>query len=228
MNPPLRTIKSWVSRLGSFSTLQKTVLAEAVDRYFFKIQNYKGFKEAILAYKTERIFLDIGFGDGLSLIKLAQQFPDVLILGFEPHLSGVAHCLIKKQQLNINNIIIFQGDVLDYLDDDSMPKASRVHLYFSDPWPKIRHHKRRLVQINFLALLAQRLSPQAIIHFATDWEDYAQHMTYCFEQQESFTLIQLDDLPLRDRFYRPVTKYEQRGITLGHQISEFYARLKDF
>jgi tRNA (guanine-N7-)-methyltransferase len=219
----MRTIKSWVSRIGSLSALQKTMLTLHEGNLFFKVNDYLAFKEAVLKVQSEQIFLEIGFGDGQTLIQLAQQFPQVLILGFEPHLSGVAHCLVKIQELGLKNVILFQGDVLDFLEDRTMPLASRVHVYFSDPWPKTRHHKRRLIQSSFLALLAERLTVGSLLHFATDWQDYADHMLECFEQLEKFVLVSPQDIPAEQFFKRPRTKYEQRGLRLGHTITEFYA-----
>jgi tRNA (guanine-N7-)-methyltransferase len=226
MNYPLRSIKSWVSRIGSLSSLQKNMLTQYMNIRFFATGDYELFKQTVLLRSAEKIFLDIGFGDGLTLIALAQQYPDALILGFEPHLSGVAHCLVKIKELGLDNILIFQGDVLDYLEDRTMHKASRVHIYFSDPWPKVRHYKRRLIQVPFLKLLAERLMPGSLIHFATDWQNYAQHITSCFVEQDDFVLTSFEQLPIQDQFKRPVTKYEQRGINLGHTITEFYAYLK--
>jgi tRNA (guanine-N7-)-methyltransferase len=227
MKYPLRSIKSWVSRIGSLSILQKKMLSQYINVRFFATGDYEHFKQAVLLRSAEKIFLDIGFGDGLTLITLAQQYPKALILGFEPHLSGVAHCLVKVQELGLDNIIIFQGDVLDYLEDRTMAKASRVHIYFSDPWPKARHHKRRLIQVSFLKLLSERLMPGALIHFATDWQNYAEHMASCFTDQNDFVLISFNEIPIEDQFKRPVTKYEQRGINLGHTITEFHAYLKN-
>jgi tRNA (guanine-N7-)-methyltransferase len=227
MPAPDRTIKSWVSRIGSLSPLQKTVLLRDEGTKFFKIKNYEVFKNKIQAQPQERIFLDIGFGDGQSFIQLAQEFPDALVLGFEPHLCGVAQALVQIERLKLTNAFIFQGDVLDYLEDVSHKKASRVHLYFSDPWPKLRHHKRRLVQKEFLRVLSERLIPGSLIHIATDWADYAQHIRDCFHEQDCFKLIDPECIPKKDQFHRRTTKYEQRGITLGHAISEFYALLAE-
>ena len=227
MSAPLRTIKSWVSRIGSLSPLQKTLLSEQKNKLYVPVGSYDIFRNLVIARPEADIALDIGFGDGTTLIALAQRFPEKLILGFEPHLAGVASALVQITQLNLNNILIFQGDALDYLEDESVLKASRLHLYFSDPWPKTRHHKRRLVQPKFLALLARRLQIGALVHIATDWKDYADHIQETIDQQKNFKLINLDDIPADQQFKRPLTKYEQRGIAKGHTIREFYLGLAD-
>ena len=109
----------------------------------------------------------------------------------------------------------------EYLDSPSLPSVDRVHIYFPDPWHKKRHKKRRLIQKEFLSLLAEKMKAKGRIHLATDWEDYAEHIESCISDQQDFLTTEA----FTD-FSRPLTRYEERGLKLGHELYEFYLEKK--
>lgn len=226
MIAPQRTIKSWISRIGDITAKQKKILEESHLREYYSAPALNDFTQKIkeICPSYEGAMFDIGFGNGLTLIALAERFPSKIIIGFEPHLTGVAHALEIIREKNIKNIIIFQGDVLDFMEEKQDFFVERINVYFSDPWPKKRHHKRRLIQNKFLNLAASKMISNTILHIATDWQHYAEHIQECIDSQNHFLKIDSHEVSESTAFVRPLTKYEARGLKLGHQIYEFYLK----
>ena len=161
--------------------------------------------------------LEIGFGMGETTAVIATTHPDIDYLGIEVHSPGVGALLKQIGEQGIANIRIIQHDAVEVLQHMLAPDClDGVHLFFPDPWPKKRHHKRRLVQPRLVALLASRLRPGAYVHMATDWEEYAQQM---LEVLSGEPLLQntADGFAPRPES-RPQTKFEARGLRLGHQV----------
>ena len=165
------------------------------------------------------IVLEIGFGNGDSLVEMAQNDPHRNYVGIEVHRPGVGHLLIKAKEAEISNIRVYAHDAIDILNDCIADAAlERVQLFFPDPWHKTRHHKRRIVKQEFLRLIARKLTSGGTFHAATDWEDYA------YDMVEQFTLSGLfssenPESPFSSRpSYRPLTKFEARGHRLGHGV----------
>ena len=164
---------------------------------------------------------EIGFGHGDTLIPMAINNPDKNYLGIEVHEPGIAAVMAGILDNNIANIRVIQNDAVkilkDFIPDHSL---SRVHIYFPDPWPKKKHHKRRIIQADFIQLLRQKLGDGGVIHCATDWEDYAKHMMAvlsaapglknCFGENQFADNSQLQ--------LRANTKFEKRGLKLGHGV----------
>lgn len=163
--------------------------------------------------------LEIGFGMGQSLLEMAQAAADTNFIGVEVHKPGVGKLLHGMREHNVNNIHIYRHDAVEVLRD-CVPEHSldAVHIYFPDPWHKKRHHKRRLIQPSFVALVTGRLKPGGVLHLATDWENYAEQMMEVLSAAEglSNTCGQNQYAPRPE--HRPLTKFERRGERLGHGV----------
>ena len=161
--------------------------------------------------------LEIGFGMGETTEKIALARPDDNFLGVEVFNAGVGALLKRIEASSLNNIRIIQHDAVEVLRDMLAPKSlAGVHIYFPDPWPKTRHHKRRLLQPPLVGLLASRMAPGAYIHCATDWEHYAEQMLAVLSAETSL-LNTCEGFAPRPEF-RPLTKFENRGLRLGHGV----------
>jgi tRNA (guanine-N7-)-methyltransferase len=165
--------------------------------------------------------LEIGFGNGDALVAMAQAAPGENFIGIEVHRPGVGHLLLRLEQLELENVRVFNADAVPVLQHALADGClDRVLLFFPDPWHKKRHHKRRLVQPDFVGLLARKLRPGGILHMATDWEDYAGHMLAVVEASGLFrNCAGIGDYSAKPG-YRPQTKFEQRGLRLGHAVRD--------
>jgi tRNA (guanine-N7-)-methyltransferase len=169
--------------------------------------------------RTAPVVLEIGFGNGETLVEQAAAHPDMDFIGVEVHAPGIGHCLLRAQAAGVMNLRVVAHDAIEVLNDQ-VPAGSltRLNLYFPDPWPKKRHHKRRILQPSFLPLVADRLRDGGRIHVATDWANYAEHIDEVFAQSALFRCIERrehdGDAPLD----RPQTKFERRGLRRGHRI----------
>jgi tRNA (guanine-N7-)-methyltransferase len=167
-----------------------------------------------------RTVLEIGFGMGETTAQIAAEHPDWNILGAEVYRAGVGALLSKIEQQNLSNIRIIEHDVVEVLRDMiPVDSLDAVHIYFPDPWPKKRHHKRRLIQPAFLELLVPRLKPGALLHLATDWPEYADQMlAVCSANARLKNQVQAGFVPRPQ--WRPQTKFETRGMRLGHPVAD--------
>jgi len=218
---PKRTVRSFVLRTGRITPAQERAFDELWPRYGL------GFSAAPL--DLDRIFgrtvarvLEIGFGDGESLVLEAAQNPGLDYLGIEVHRPGVGHCLLQAEAQDVRNLRLICHDAVEVLNRQ-IPDRSfrRINLYFPDPWPKKRHHKRRLLQADFLELAARKLHHGGALHVATDWQEYAEHIDEVVAVGNSFLVderrVHGGDQPLD----RPTTKFERRGLARGHKITEW-------
>ena len=169
--------------------------------------------------------LDIGFGDGEALLTLAANNPTIDYLGIEVHEPGIGHLLLLLERANIANVRIIPHDAVEVLDEMLADcQFDVVNLFFPDPWPKKRHHKRRLIQPSFIQNVSRVLKTGGVLHITTDWDDYALHIREVLKNNHQFSLSTEDEtLPL---LFRPPTKFERRGRQLGHDVTELYFRLK--
>ena len=177
--------------------------------------------DALFGRRAPRV-LEIGFGNGDSLVQLAAADPARDFLGIEVHDPGIGHCMIAARAAGISNLKLIAHDAIDVLDTQIPPRSlARLNLYFPDPWPKKRHHKRRIVQPAFLELCAARLESKGSLHIATDWANYAEHIDEILSESPRFTLAERrehdGDAPLD----RPQTKFERRGMRHGHRIVDW-------
>ena len=215
MNHLTSRIKSYVLRQGRLTKGQQLALDEQWQH--FGIEHLQTKLDLTEVFDNHApVILEIGFGNGESLLQQALAHPDNNYLGIEVHRPGVGHLLHLIRENNIHNIRVFNHDAIEVLQhqipDNSL---AGVQLFFPDPWHKKRHHKRRIVQQQFLDTIYSKLMHNAILHMATDWQDYAEHMQQQMAATDNFTLIS------HDRGERPRTKFEQRGLDLGHSVWDF-------
>jgi tRNA (guanine-N7-)-methyltransferase len=163
--------------------------------------------------------LEIGFGNGEALACLAQREPGTDFLGIEVHRPGIGHLLLELERRELDNVRVICADAAEVLAH-SLPEASldRALVFFPDPWPKKRHHKRRIVQPAIIDQLARTLRPGGLLHLATDWKDYARHMLEVMAGMAPFRNLAGPGKAAPRPDYRPVTKFEQRGRRLGHGV----------
>jgi tRNA (guanine-N7-)-methyltransferase len=169
--------------------------------------------------------LDIGFGDGEALLTAAANHPDIDYLGVEVHEPGVGHLLLLIERAGLSNVRVLVRDAVEVVER-RLPDASfdAIDLFFPDPWPKKRHHKRRIVQAGFLAQCARILKDGGLMHLATDWADYVEHARAAFAASPAF---EAELAPARERdplAFRAPTKFERRGVRLGHEVVDLYYR----
>lgn len=213
-----RPIRSYVLRQGRMTEAQQRAFDTLWPRYGLTLDD-GALDLAALFGNANPVTLEIGFGNGDTLAQLAQQHPERNYLGVEVHSPGVGHLMIKLAQQESGNVRILQTDALALLRLH-LPAASlaSVLLYFPDPWHKRRHHKRRIVRPEFAELVHRTLKPGGLLHMATDWEGYAQHMLRLLTAHPGFTnLAGAGEFSPRPTS-RPLTKFEQRGQRLGHGV----------
>ena len=178
--------------------------------------------ESTFANPGPRI-VEIGFGMGDSLISMAQAHPEHCYLGIEVHRPGVGRLLSRAMELGIENLHVYADDAVQVLEACLMPGSlDGIQIYFPDPWHKKRHHKRRLIQEQFLELIHPKLKQDGYLHIATDWEGYAEWIIDMIKESKHFEFSSDDFFKKPD--YRANTKYESRGIRLGHKVWDFLIR----
>jgi tRNA (guanine-N7-)-methyltransferase len=217
---PLRTIRSFVRRESRITPAQVRALGELWPRYGIPEGTAALDWPAVFA-RTAPVILEIGFGNGEALAATAAAHPENNYLGIEVHRPGVGSLLRRLEAQGLHNVRVMLGDAKEILEQRMADASlSAVHLFFPDPWPKKRHHKRRLVQPDFAALVARKLEAGGYFHLATDWPAYAEHMAAVLARIEG-----LDDASGEGRFQRLVagrlsTRFEQRGRRLGHEVRD--------
>ena len=215
-----RPVRSFVLRGGRLTEGQKRALAELWPRFGIE-QGESLLNFEALFDNNAPVIMEIGFGNGDAIWQMAQANPAENYLGVEVHLPGVGHLLLKMKQHGIRNIRIANDDAVEFLRQ-RVPEESLdgVRIYFPDPWPKKRHHKRRLIQPSLIELLAARMCPRALLHLATDWEPYAEHMLEVMRSADSFANLSPSGDFCPQPVWRPETKYERRGEGLGHRVRD--------
>jgi tRNA (guanine-N7-)-methyltransferase len=213
-----RTIRSFVRRAGRLTASQQRALDELWPQFGLAFDDRPLRFDALFG-RAAPVVLEIGFGNGDTLVQQAAEHPESDFLGIEVHEPGVGHCLLKAREAGITNLRLVRHDAVEVLDVMIPPGSlARVNLYFPDPWPKKRHHKRRIVQLPFLDLVADRLVPGGSFNVATDWENYAEHIEANVRESGRFRCaeqrVHAGDEPLD----RPGTKFERRGLRHGHRI----------
>jgi len=216
-----RTIRSFVRRTGRQTASQQKALDELWPEFGFEPSDQLLDYEALFV-NANPVVLEIGFGNGESLVDLASAHPQSNFIGVEVHDPGIGHCMIKAKQAHVSNLRLINHDAIEVLEHQ-IPDGSlqRVNLYFPDPWPKKRHHKRRIVQHEFLERIANKLATGGSLHIATDWAPYAEHID---EVLESFARFQCTNRCEHDGsqpLERSATKFERRGLKKGHRIVDW-------
>lgn len=223
-----RPVRSFVLRGGRLTDGQKRALDELWPRW--GIQSGSGLLDFFTTFGNDRpVILEIGFGNGDATWRMAAAEPLHNFLAVEVHRPGVGRLLLALAEGEVDNVRVACADAVALLRERVPPGAlDGVRIYFPDPWPKKRHHKRRLVQPDFVQLLAARMRSGAILHLATDWAPYAQQMLEVMRGSHGFeNLSPAGGLCARPA-WRPRTKYERRGERLGHPVSDLvFRRLPD-
>jgi|SRR5882672_12528828 len=225
--PPvhLRKVRSFVRRPGRLTTAQRRALEQLLPRFGVAPDKHDRLDLAGLFGREAPRVLDIGFGDGEAVVTSAANYPDIDYLGVEVHEPGIGHLLLLLEKTGLSNVRVMGLDAADVVRDLLRDAGvSAVNLFFPDPWPKKRHHKRRLVQLPFVAEIERVLSPGGLFHFATDWADYAEHTRALLAQTGGFEAVAADDLCHNPLAFRPPTKFERRGRRLGHDVFDLYYR----
>ncbi|MFZ9965945.1 MAG: tRNA (guanosine(46)-N7)-methyltransferase TrmB [Steroidobacteraceae bacterium] len=219
-----RGIRSFVQRAGRITEGQRRALAELWPRYGIEAGEEPIDLEAAFGRRAP-VTLEIGFGDGESTVALAGQHPERNLLGIEVHPPGVGHCLLLAQRTGLTNLRVISQDAIEVLAR-RLPDAclDEVLLYFPDPWPKKRHHKRRIVQPEFVALLARKLAPGGVFRLATDWVPYAEHMLEVMSASADFENLSPSGDWVERPSSRPITRFERRGGRLGHVVRDLAFR----
>ena len=218
-----RRVRSFVRRPGRITASQQRALEQLWPRYGIEYDEARLDLDRVFERSDTRV-LDIGFGDGEALVTMAARAPDVDFLGVEVHEPGIGHLLVMTERAQLSNVRVIARDVVDVIEHMIEPAAfDAVNVFFPDPWPKKRHHKRRLINDGFMPQLANIMKPDALLHVATDWQPYAEVIEEVLQRSVSFERAtrQSFDAALAER---PPTKFERRGQRLGHDVSDFYFR----
>ena len=211
-----RAIRSFVLRAGRMGTGQIRAIEALGPRFLI------GFHPAPLDWaaafgRQAPSLLEIGFGMGQATAEIARQHPENNYLGVEVHTPGVGALLKRIGELGLENLRVVQHDAVEVVRDMLAPQSLvGIHVFFPDPWPKKRQQKRRLIQQPFVALLASRLLPGGYLHCATDWQEYAEQMLAVLSAEPLLENTAPDFAPRPA--YRPQTKFETRGLKLGHGV----------
>jgi len=215
-----RTIRSYVVRGGRLTTGQKRALDELWPRYGIESG------DAVLDFSKifgngNPVIVDIGFGDGESTLDMARANPDENVLAVEVHRPGVGHLLLKLEAHGLSNVRVACADAVIFLENQVPDSAlAGARLYFPDPWPKKRHHKRRIVQAGFIDLLHRKLKTGGMLHIATDWTPYAEQMLDILKTAKGFRNCSASGGFCARPEWRARTKYELRGRRMGHPVHD--------
>ena len=217
-NTYMRKIRSFVLREGRLTKGQQHALDTYWQDYGLTYQATPLALDSVFGRSNEKV-LEIGFGMGKSLVEMAKAAPGKDFIGIEVHRPGVGACLSDAANQQVKNLKVFEHDAVEILEhtiaDNSL---DTVQLFFPDPWHKKRHHKRRIVQAEFVQLLRRKLKPGGVFHMATDWENYAEHMLEVMQGASGFANMSADNSYVARPEHRPLTKFEQRGQRLGHGV----------
>ncbi|GLX84342.1 tRNA (guanine-N(7)-)-methyltransferase [Thalassotalea loyana] len=214
----IRTVRSFVKREGRLTKGQ----AHALENFWSEmgLNHEDGMIDSKALFGNDNpVTLEIGFGMGKSLVEMAKNAPDINFIGIEVHRPGVGACIALAQEKGVKNLKVYEHDAIEILAD-CIPEQSltTVQLFFPDPWHKKKHHKRRIVQPEFVETIRQKLKVGGVFHMATDWENYAECMLEDMQTAPGYNnLSETNDyVPRPDS--RPLTKFEQRGHRLGHGV----------
>lgn len=217
-----RPPRSYVLRAGRMGSGQQRALTELGPRYILPFEPTPCDFDAVFGRHAPRV-LEIGFGMGDATAQVAAATPGTDFIGIEVHEPGVGALLKRIGELQLTNLRLLQHDAVEVLQHRVSPASlAGVHVWFPDPWHKKRHQKRRLIQPELVALLASRIAPGGYLHCATDWQDYAVQMLDVLAAEPALRNAADGYAPKPD--WRPLTKFEQRGLKLGHGVWDLLFR----
>jgi tRNA (guanine-N7-)-methyltransferase len=211
-----RPIRSFVKREGKLTKGQQNAIDLLWPSHGVGLDTQLLDLDQLFGRQAQTV-LEIGFGNGLSLADMAEAHPQTNFFGIEVHTPGVGSLLVQVKKRALDNVRVSQDDAVLVLEQQICDGSlERVQIFFPDPWHKKRHHKRRLIQPEFVQTLIKKLKPSGQIHVATDWQNYAEHILEVLSANPDLRNTVKDYAPKPD--YRPSTKYEARGIRLGHGV----------
>jgi tRNA (guanine-N7-)-methyltransferase len=222
-----RGVRSFVLRAGRATAGQQRALAQLWPKYGVEFSQATLDLQTLFGRAAPRM-LEIGFGAGEALLEFAGAHPEFDCIGIEVHRPGVGRLLLGAEAAQLSNLRVICHDAVEVLQQQ-LPRASiaLVHIFFPDPWPKKRHHKRRLIQPAFVELLAQAIAPGGTLRLATDWEPYAQHMREVIDASPAFANVAADAGFVARTTERTLTRFERRGQRLGHGVWDLEYRRAD-
>jgi tRNA (guanine-N7-)-methyltransferase len=213
--PRRRPIRSFVLRQGRASEAQLNAVERLLPVYGIPYATTPPDFDRVFGRQAPRV-LEVGFGMGETTAEIAAAHPEIDYVGIEVHTPGVGALLRRLEQRALGNVRVIHHDAVEVLHHMIAPDSlAAIHVFFPDPWPKKRHHKRRLLQAPFVRLLAQRLRAGGTLHVATDWRDYAEHILAVLGSEPLLVNTATEFAPRPQ--WRPITKFEGRGIRLGHE-----------
>ena len=218
-----RRIRSFVLRAGRVTAAQERALVELWPTFGVEYRDVPIDLDAVFgrsaALPTVRRCLEIGFGTGEVIGGLATANPQVDYLGIEVHRSGVGRLLLQAEEAKLTNLRVICHDALEVLNTASQDASfDEVLVFFPDPWHKKRHHKRRLIDAGFVALLARKMAPGGILRLGTDWQEYAEQMLAVCNANDALGTLSADGTYVDRPDFRPLTRFEKRGARLGHGV----------
>jgi len=212
----IRPIRSYVLRQGRLTKHQAEGIKIHSPLYAIPFSDDTLNWDTLFRNNGKKI-IEIGFGMGHTTVEIAKNLPDSNFVAIDVHSPGVGNLLNKIKDNELSNLKIIQHDAVEVLEKMVLDKSlDAIHIFFPDPWHKKRHNKRRLIQEPFLELVSRKLKKDGYVHVATDWQDYADWIIECFKKNKIYTSMNNDFS--KKPSYRPKTKYEDRGINLGHQV----------
>ena len=220
--PPRRSIRSFVLRTGRMGTGQIRALETLAPKYVLPCAQQVLVPEQVFGRKAP-VVLEIGFGMGDATAQIAELLPETDFIGVEVHTPGVGALLQRIEEKRLGNLRIVQHDAVEVLAQMIAPGSlAGVHVFFPDPWHKKKHNKRRLIQAPFVAALVDKLAPGGYLHCATDWQPYAEQMLEVLSAEPGLSNTAEGYAPKPG--YRPLTKFENRGLKLGHGVWDLVFR----
>ncbi|MFI9394888.1 tRNA (guanosine(46)-N7)-methyltransferase TrmB [Streptomyces bauhiniae] len=220
-----RRIRSFQPRRSRVTTGQADALSRLWPQWGLDIDGQRVIDLAELFGNANPVVLEIGFGMGEATAQMAAAAPDTNILAVDVHTPGQGNLLNLAEQGGLTNVRVGNGDAIILLREMLTPDSlNGLRVYFPDPWPKKRHHKRRLIQPEFLTLAATRLAPGAIVHCATDWEPYAEQMLEVLDAHPGFENTRTDGGYAPRPAFRPLTRFEGQGLDKGHVVNDLLFR----
>jgi len=219
--PVLRTVRSFVRRSGRLTPSQARALEELWPQFGIEFGNSELSLDKIFGRNADKV-LEIGFGNGETLVQAALENTSLDYIGVEVHEPGIGHCLLTAQAAGISNLRLITHDAMEVLENQIADSAlARINLLFPDPWPKKRHHKRRIINPPFVDLAAKKLRTDGELMVATDWQNYAQHIDEFMAARDDFRLGERRQHEGNQALDRHTTKFESRGLRQGHRIVDW-------
>ena len=221
------SIRSFIRRQGRITAAQKLALEQYSGKYCLDPAKKCDFSQVF--GRVAPLCVEIGFGNGATLAQMARDNPDKDYIGIEVHRPGVGQLLMFLEQYELDNVRIYCHDALQMMASHFPDHClSAVHLFFPDPWPKKKHHKRRIVRPEFIQLIVKKLKPGGYFHAATDWQPYAESMLEVLTASDGLQNTSTTNDYCSRPDGRPMTKFEQRGLRLGHGVWDLIFNKTEF